>query len=138
MLGTVVLEHPAQIADPNVGGWLADPDHDGVPNWLAFVCDAAPLGGATAVDRSALPQAGFENVGNTNYVTLTYRRDPLATQTNLSYETSSDLAAGAWQATAPDVVETLTPDPVTGDPRIRAKFVATGSKKFVRLRVTGP
>ncbi len=129
---------PAQIANPGVSGWLADPDQDGLPNWLAFVTDAAPLGGATASDRGALPQAALETVANTNYVTITYRRDPLAAQTSITYETSVDLAAGIWQAAVPDVVEALPPDPTTGDPRVRAKFVAGGPQKFVRLRVTGP
>ena len=129
---------PAQIANPSVSGWLADPDHDGVPNWLAFVTDAAPLGGARVSDLGGLPQTGLETIANTTYVTLTFRRDPLAAQTSISYETSVDLAAGNWQAAVPDVVVALPPDPTTGDPRVCAKFSTTGGQKFVRLRVTGP
>ena len=59
----------------------------------------------TASDRGALLQAGLESVGNTNYLTLTFRRNPLTAQTAISYESSSDLASGNWQATVPDVVE---------------------------------
>ena len=128
----------AQMADPNTAGWLADPDHDGIPNWLAFVCHVPPLGGMTTADRDALPKAGRERIANVDYVTLTYRRNALAGQTNISYETSGDLSALAWQASMPDLVEALAPDPVTGDPRVRAKFIPGGARIFVRLRVTGP
>ena len=128
----------AQIADPNVGGWLADPDHDGIPNWLAFVCNLAPLGGVPAGDLGALPAAGREQIGNVNYLTLTFRRNGLAAQTNIAYETSTDLAAGPWQPTVPDIVEALAPDSATGDPRLRAKFALGTARGFVRLRVTGP
>ena len=129
---------PGQIADANVGGWLADPDRDGIPNWLAFLCDLPPLGGANGGDFGALPAAGRERIGNTEYVTLTYRRNILAAQTSLTYESSTDLAAGGWQAIAPDLVESLAADAVTGDPQIRAKFATGNTRRFVRLRVDGP
>ena len=129
---------PAHVADPNTGGWLADPDHDGIPNWLAFVCNVPPLGGMTAADRDALPQAGRERNANVDYVTITYRRNVLAGQTIISYETSADLSIPAWQPTVPDLVDSLIPDAFTGDPRVRAKFVLNGARKFVRLRATGP
>jgi hypothetical protein len=39
--------------------------------------------------------------------------------------------------TPPDVLENLPPDPGTGDPRFRAKFLINGApKKFLRLRLT--
>ena len=47
-------------------------------------------------------------------------------------------ANGPWNNTAPDVTETLSPDPVTGDPRYRVKFtIAPGeTAKFLRLLLT--
>ena len=39
---------------------------------------------------------------------------------------------------APDVTENLTPDAVTGDPRVRVKFsiVPGETQKFLRLQLT--
>ncbi len=129
---------PAQIGNGAVSGWTADPDQNGIPNWLAFFCTVPPLGGLTASDAGALPTVGSERIASVNYVTLTYRRNALAAQTVFSYETCADLVVGAWQPTAPDLVESLGADSVTGDPRVQAKFAQSGGQKFVRLRVTGP
>ena len=44
-----------------------------------------------------------------------------------------------WQTIVPDVTEGMTPDPITGDPRIKVKVNITGDvKKFIRLNIDAP
>lgn len=64
----------AQLNDPQVSGWTADPDHDRIPNGLEFFFNADPLAGIPVVDAPKLPQTAIETLGGSRYITYTYRR----------------------------------------------------------------
>ena len=123
----------------NLGGasaTTADPDGDGVRNLQEFFHNLNPQ---LAADFGALPQPALEPpTGTPLYLTLTYRRSARAVLTNVEHQLSLTLANGSWTTVPPDVTENLSPDPVTGDPRVRVKFsIAPGeTAKFLRLLLT--
>lgn len=117
----------------------ADPDGDGISNLREFFHNLNPQLGATAADRAALPQTELEPAtGTPLYLTLTYRRSARAVLTGAEHQLSPTLGAGTWGTVVPDVTESLSPDPVTGDPRVRVKFsIAPGeARKYLRLLLT--
>jgi hypothetical protein len=115
-----------------------DADGDGLANAIEFFGNSSPTTVPTSAERAAMFTADREPAtGPIQYITLTYRRNVHASVASLTYEVSADLATAPWTPTAPTFLETLTPDPTTGDPRFRAKFQVTGdAQKFVRMRVT--
>ncbi len=117
----------------------ADPDGDGLTNLQEFSHNLSPVLPASAADRAALPVPGFDPpTGTPQYLTLTYRRSAHALFTSLDHQLSPTLTTGTWSTIVPDVIEPLSPDPVTGDPRYRVKFtIAPGeTEKFLRLLLT--
>ncbi|MEO7318485.1 MAG: hypothetical protein ABIZ56_05810 [Chthoniobacteraceae bacterium] len=89
-------------------------------------------------NRAALPQFALEPpTGTPQFRTLTYRVNARAILTGVEHQLSVPITTG-WSTVAPDVTENLTPDPVTGDPRVRVKFsIAPGeTKEFLRLLLT--
>jgi hypothetical protein len=64
----------SQQNDPNVSGWSADPDHDGIENGLEYFFNTDPLAGITAADSAALPRAGIQVNGGSRFLTFTFRR----------------------------------------------------------------
>lgn len=125
----------AQLNDPNVSGWTADPDFDGIANGLEFLFNSSPTDG-TQPAQDARPQVGMETFGSITYLTLTYRKSTQADSSIVHVQVSPNLSAGSWQDVVPDMIDGLMPDPVTGDPRIKVKVNVTGDvKKFIRLKV---
>jgi hypothetical protein len=101
----------------------ADPDDDGIVNIIEFLHHLDPSIPASASDRANLPHLETESIaGQPVFLTLTYRLNPRAAVGAFTFERSLTLAAGAWSTVTPTVTETLAPDPVTGDPRVRVKF----------------
>lgn len=128
-----------QLADSTLSGWNGDANGSGIPNGLKFLFDLNPAAPMSASDSSALPQAGIELSGAIQYLTLTYRQNPQAISLGVNVQVSPDLTPNSWQTIAPDITENLTPDAVTGDPRVRLKVNVTGQqRKFIRLQVVGP
>ena len=119
-----------------VSGAGGDSDGDGIANLAEFFHNLDPL---VASDRSALPQFALEPpTGAPLFLTLTYRMNARAILTGIAHQISIPLLNGTWATVAPDVSENLTPDAVTGDPRVRVKFsIAPGeTQKFLRLQLT--
>jgi len=128
-----------QLANPDLSGWGGDANGSGIPNGLKFLLGLNPTAAMSASDSDALPHAGIETSGGLQYLTLTYRKSPQASSVVVNVQTSADLTSNSWQTITPDITELLTPDPVTGDPRVRVKVNATGQqRKFIRLELIGP
>jgi hypothetical protein len=138
---TVLRTFASWASAQGIGGAPATGDHDGdgLANLVEFFHNLNPTSPTSGADRTAaLPQIGREPAtGTPTHLTVTYRRNANASLTDIAYELSNEAASGTWTITSPDVLETLTPDPGTGDPRFRAKFLINGApKKFIRLRLT--
>jgi hypothetical protein len=116
-----------------------DADNDGINNLAEFLHDLNPVEPASENERLlALPQIGVEPpTGTPTYLTLTYRRSASLSISDIAHELSSTLASGSWAIKQPDAVENLSPDPATGDSRVRLKFLVGPSEahKFIRLEL---
>lgn len=126
----------AEQADDSISGPGADPDHDGLTNIQEYFHNLDPRHPATASDKDGLPQLGIEPAtGTPQFLTLTYRRSARALLLNVQHQISATLDPGTWANVVPDVTEQLPADPVTGDSRVRLKFVIPGGqpKRFLRL-----
>ena len=64
----------AQLNDPQISGWDADPDHDGFGNGLEFFFNTDPLAGIPIADVNSLPHIAIEGSGSSQYLTYSYRR----------------------------------------------------------------
>ena len=64
----------AQRGDPNVSGWTADPDGDGIENGLEYYFHTSPTAGVTGSEAAFLPQTGLMSEGAAMYLTFSYRR----------------------------------------------------------------
>ncbi len=117
-----------QSANGTSQGLDGDHDNDGVPNGVEYF-----LGGNTnTTGFTALP--GVSNTGSTLSVTWTKAADYTGVYpTDFVVETSETLT-GDWQ------IETLGGGQVTDDPGyVKYTFPSPlGSKKFARLKVSGP
>ncbi len=115
-----------QAANSTAGGLNEDHDGDGVDNGTEYFL----FGSASSTGFTALPGV------NGNSVTWTKAATGYdgAYNTDFFVETSDTLAAGSWvtaaEGTGADKVE------ITGN-NVKYTF-PTGSKKFARLKVTGP
>ena len=63
-----------QLNDPNISGWSADPDGDGIPNGLEYYFHTNPMNGISTADQHCLPTVGLTSDGTNTYVTVTYHR----------------------------------------------------------------
>jgi hypothetical protein len=124
----------AELASPAISGDTADPAGDGIPNLMKYALGLNP----NVPSLSGLPVASIQNIGGTNYLTMSY--DAVLYNTDISYtvQVSSDLVT--WNSgpgfTAPvgppvdncDGTETWTvSDLVPSDPL---------TARFLRLQVT--
>lgn len=118
---------PAQLADPNISGPLADPDHDGLNNLLEYALNADP-------NDPSSNHRPFETLDATN-LSLTYTKVLGATDLTYAIEQSLDLVA--WSPVTPTnqilfdngFVQTIQAEV----PRSNAE---PGGKLFLRLSVT--
>ncbi|MEY4483174.1 MAG: hypothetical protein RL693_626, partial [Verrucomicrobiota bacterium] len=125
---------PLEQANVGISGDLADPDFDGIPNLLEFALNLTPR----IPNGSALPAATIQNVGGTNYLSLTFKRRVPALDLVYSPKTNATLP-GTWNADAVlvgspvnngDGTETVTyRDSVPADQ-------AGTTRRFMRLEVT--
>jgi len=117
-------------AGSGIAGDADDPDGDGIPNLLEYAWGLEPR----SADVAGFPVGGVSDP----YLTLTYRRNKLATDLLYEVESCADLRDALWATN--DVSEVSRADsngwwsvtsrhnvPVTGAPR-----------RFMRLKVTLP
>jgi len=126
----------------NISGAATDtPENDGVPNLLKYLYDIDPTVPMISTDRAALPVPGTTVVGNTTYLTLTYRQYALETGITVKVQTSSDLKT--WSDDI-DPNDQPTPTGLTdaatsgNDPFMQVRVPLTGPRQFIRLNVTLP
>lgn len=126
---------PLEIMDEAFSGDAGDPDDDGASNLLEFALGRDPR---TSEAGGGVPQATVQNLGGTNYLTVTFRRRAPALDLNYVV-TVADTLTGAWVANAVQVggaadngdgTETVTY-------RDSAAVGAGGAtKRFMRVEVT--
>ncbi|MDF3058757.1 MAG: hypothetical protein K0R17_2972 [Rariglobus sp.] len=125
------------ITDPAIIGSAADPDRDGLDNLLEYALDADP----TVADDSVLPVIGLVKIEGLSYLTLAYERrtddSDLVFDVVASEALHAPLSTWTVQTT---VVETGTPDPISGRQLIKVRDSVSietgGTHRYLRLRVT--
>ena len=121
---------PAEAADPEIGGPMATPAGDGVPNLLKYAFDMAPL---APLDREKLPQAAIDG----DHLLLTYVRLKDAPDILYVEEISSDLVN--W--TSDDEFITLVSVEGLGETERVTVRIPPGpglERVFARLRILLP
>jgi hypothetical protein len=110
-------------------GPMADPDGDGIANLMEFALGTTPKDGNAVDTRLEVVGANIE---------FTYTRNRAAAGVSYVVEWSDTLAPGSWSTVG--VVETdISEDPNSPLQTIKATVPpGTGTKRFVRLRVTQP
>ena len=123
----------ADAGNPLIAGASADPDGDGIPNWLEFAFGVDPH----QANVSMLPTAAIQTTGGNSYLTMSYRQ--LIGQTTLDYNVGVSGDLQTWDWTESDI-EQLGPPSPNGDGTeqvtVRVKTPIDGiPKKFLRLQV---
>jgi M6 family metalloprotease-like protein len=104
----------------------ADPDGDGIRNFLEYAFGSNPL----VADAVHLPSLHIESEGGTRFLVLVYRKNKSAPELTYTVESSTNLVA--WQT------ENLTETTLSEDALIRTVSVRkelSGQREFLRLRV---
>jgi hypothetical protein len=125
----------ASATNNSISGPSADPDGDGVCNFLEYTFGLDPH------NASAHPQpvAAIESVNGDLRLTLAFRMAPGAQDANLTWEVSSDLRN--WSA-PPNVFQLLSTEPcLDGTESVKymdTTLLTSSASRFVRLRINGP
>ncbi len=107
----------------------ADPDGDGVPNLLEYAFALDPL----TPSREGLPRPGMITVDGVEYLSITFHRNPEATDVTYTPQASSDLQT--WESGMQQVGAPASDGSVTyRDARPAGDF----DRRFMRVQVTGP
>jgi hypothetical protein len=127
-----------QLNEAAVSGPTATPQNDGIPNLLRYLFDINPTVPMSAADRAELPTVGTTTIGNTQYLTLTYRQYALETGITVNVQTSPDLQT--WTTVTPGLSQQIGTDQATGDPimEVGVTVPTNATKQFIRLDVTDP
>jgi len=124
----------ASFPDPISSGPLATPWNDGVTNLVKYLCGIDPTAPMTPAELTALPVVGITNIGQTSYLTLTYRQNLIETGITVTPQKSFDLQT--WTtASSPTQIGF---DASTNDPIMQVQVPVTASLQFLRLNVTQP
>ena len=123
----------AELLDPAISGDLADPDHDGIPNVLEYAFGTEPK----IANVTNLPVGAIQNIGGTNYLTLTFRRSPTAG--DLTYTPQSGAPIGTWNGVPVQVGVPVNNGDGTQTVTFRDSVPTTQpgvTQRFMRLQVT--
>jgi len=131
-------EFGANATDPNIGGALADPNHNGVPNFLEYAFNTDPLqAGNAAQPALSVVQDGSGN----NYLALTFTE--LNTDSNLAFEVqvTRDLTQQTDQWHSGPTYTTVVSQTVTGSTtqvtvRDNTPFTPV-EHRYIRVQVSG-
>ena len=116
--------------DPAIGGSLADPDHDGIPNILEYVFNTSPLSFSPA--GLSLP-----TVTPGGALQAFYTRRKAATSELSIVAEYAETPAGSWDATNV-TQEVISDDGTVQSVRVAKPLDAGALRGFLRLHVTGP
>ncbi len=120
----------AQLVDSAYSGTTADPDHDGLPNFLEYAFFHEPR----TPDATAIPNGSVTN----GSLTLTYPRLRAATDLTITPQVSGGLS-GPWQS-GPEFIEETIVDPNPSSPTYtvvaRDKTSTNAPARFGRLKAT--
>jgi len=124
-----------QRLDPLTSGLNATPAHDGISNLLKYALHLEPL----VKGFAGLPKQGVVTVGGKTYLTLTYTQTIGVTDISYLVELSGDLTTwvsgtGTTSSTVTNNADGVTQTVVAQD----LVPITNSSKRFIRLRVTGP
>jgi hypothetical protein len=147
--GTATTNPAALIVTQNYAQWIADtaltgndaaydadPDHDGLSNIFEFYHHLDPTTLDFADSLSAVFHLESPLLTGENSLKFAYRKNLRARPGAVAFEKNTELA-DPWTVVSPSLLETISTDPVTGDPRMRATFpIAPGDiSAFYRLRL---
>jgi hypothetical protein len=125
----------ASATNNSISGPSADPDGDGVCNFLEYTFGLDPH------NASAHPQpvAAIESINGDLRLTLAFRLAPGAQDANLTWEVSSDLRN--WSAPT-NVFQLLSTEPcLDGTQSVKymdTTLLTSSASRFIRFRITGP
>ena len=77
----------AELTNSAISGDTADPDGDGIPNLMEYAFGLNPK----VPNLSGLPSASIQNLGGTNFLTITYKQVLYNTDISYTVQVSSDL-----------------------------------------------
>ncbi|GAA5117800.1 hypothetical protein GCM10023212_07200 [Luteolibacter yonseiensis] len=117
-------------------GINADPDHDGIVNLYEFYHHLNPTVADGGLSRLALFGLDAHPLPGNSTIRFAYRANRRAVPGGIGFERSTTLK-NPWSTALPSPLETISTDPATGDPRIRAVFPLAPAEKseFFRMRV---
>jgi hypothetical protein len=122
---------PAELADPNVSGTLANPEKDGISNLLKYAFDLD----RKVPNRSSLPKIEMAGAN----LTLTFVRNKAATDLTYVVEVSNDMKT--WNSgpdyTSAPVVQSESDTTVTCKVTDLTPTSSHGGR-FIRMRITEP
>jgi alpha-glucosidase (family GH31 glycosyl hydrolase) len=132
--------------NPTISGASADPDGDGIPNFLEYAFDLNPL----AASSNGLPLGSIRADSGTNYLALTFGRATNATDTTFTVMVASNLLSqwltGSSYSGANVIPVTAYTTEVSRVPSNGIETIAvrdnvpinSAPQQFMRLRVTKP
>jgi hypothetical protein len=129
-------EFGSNAGNPSIAGPLADPDHDGLPNLIEYALGSNPL---IATGSSFRPVAAIA-VNPTDqllHLTLTANLNANATDVTVTAEVSADLVTWNSGATYVDTVSDTTNNGIRTLVLRDHTPLTAGTRRFIRLRVTG-
>ena len=126
---------PLELSDTNISGDLADPDGDGLSNLLEFGLSLNPR--SATGGSGALPASMVQDVGGTNYLTLSFKRRTPALDLSYSVQTNAGtLAAPDWLSNAVQVGSATSNGDGTETVTFRDVQPASGNtRRFMRVQV---
>ena len=121
----------AELASPTISGDSADPDGDGIPNFMEYALGLSPKTASTA----GLPVVGVQVIGSKTYLTLTFTKLRALADVGYTVQVSSELQI--WNSGS---AYTVRVDNGSTDQAVYCDLTAIQDvpHRFIRLAVVRP